>query len=192
MDVSARRVLPGNLLRRSRVLSAIRPNSLTYHTRVSVTGCAGEEVVLFWRLGKGEHGAWHVESVALDAEWCRGAAAGPSGVSLPHPRLPPEAVVIAQLRALRDGDAAAAEAFVLRCAGQPGLFSAGAGRAIAAALAGSGIRAELGRGALPSQRRHLQEVVISREDSTGEGALKLVWGLSVQADGCWMVESISR
>ncbi|GFR53200.1 hypothetical protein Agub_g15949, partial [Astrephomene gubernaculifera] len=50
MDTAARRVLPGHLLRRCRVLSAVQLGAGRSSLRVAVTGCSGEETVLVWHL----------------------------------------------------------------------------------------------------------------------------------------------
>ncbi|KIZ05942.1 hypothetical protein MNEG_2015 [Monoraphidium neglectum] len=47
VDAAARRVLPGHLLRRSRILSSLRVGSECLQ-RVAVTACSGEEIVLAW------------------------------------------------------------------------------------------------------------------------------------------------
>eukprot|EP00887_Chlorella_sp_A99_P003174 scaffold9.g3174.t1 len=49
LDTGARRVLPGNLLRRSAVLSTLRAGD-AFQQRTAVTACSGEEAVLEWRL----------------------------------------------------------------------------------------------------------------------------------------------
>lgn len=63
LDVGARRVLPGHLLRRSRVLSTLRLGG-SFQQRVALTACTGEESVFEWTLhraggdtGGGEAGA---------------------------------------------------------------------------------------------------------------------------------------
>lgn len=55
LDVGARRVLPGHLLRRSQVLSTLRPAPGLFQQRVSLTACTGETSVFDWQL------AWHAE-----------------------------------------------------------------------------------------------------------------------------------
>jgi len=42
LDVGARRVLPGHLLRRSRVLSSLRPAAGACLQRTAVAACSGE------------------------------------------------------------------------------------------------------------------------------------------------------
>ncbi|KAG2492172.1 hypothetical protein HYH03_009421 [Edaphochlamys debaryana] len=49
MDTAARRVLPGHLLRRCRVLSALALGDVVQQ-RVALTACTGEESVFTWRL----------------------------------------------------------------------------------------------------------------------------------------------
>lgn len=88
LDVGARRVLPGNLLRRSQVLSSLRLGAGDVLLRTAVTASTGEEAVLRWRLlrllrqqgdgsaerpvdeveGEGSSGSrWLIESVQRDA-----------------------------------------------------------------------------------------------------------------------------
>jgi len=147
--------------------------------------------VLAWQLGRDRFGWWRVESISLDeGPMLEAVAHGP------HPRLPPEAVVAAQIQKLQAGDAPAAEAFVVRCGGgrSGGLLATPAGGALVRLLSTAGVRAEAGQGALPAQRRFLQEVnvtVPSGKDSEPPQEVCLVWGLSVQANGCWMVDSIA-
>ncbi|KAI7836203.1 hypothetical protein COHA_009928 [Chlorella ohadii] len=50
LDVGARRVLPGHLLRRSQVLSTLRPSPDAFQQRLSLTACTGETSVFEWRL----------------------------------------------------------------------------------------------------------------------------------------------
>lgn len=50
LDVGARRVLPGHLLRRSRVLSTLRLGPGSFQQRTALTACTGEEAVLVWHL----------------------------------------------------------------------------------------------------------------------------------------------
>ena len=50
LDVGSRRVLPGHLLRRSQVLSTLRPSPDTFQQRVALTACAGETSVFDWLL----------------------------------------------------------------------------------------------------------------------------------------------
>ncbi|GAB4816896.1 hypothetical protein N2152v2_003942 [Parachlorella kessleri] len=49
LDVGARRVLPGHLLRRSRVLSTLRLGD-SFQQRIALTACTGEESVFEWAL----------------------------------------------------------------------------------------------------------------------------------------------
>ncbi|KAJ9507857.1 hypothetical protein QJQ45_021209 [Haematococcus lacustris] len=49
LDAAARRVLPGHLLRRCRILSSLQLGS-TCMQRVALTACTGEEAVFMWRL----------------------------------------------------------------------------------------------------------------------------------------------
>jgi hypothetical protein len=56
MDAAARRVLPGHLLRRCRVLSSLSLGSSCVQ-RVALTACTGEELVLTWHLQKATWGS---------------------------------------------------------------------------------------------------------------------------------------
>jgi len=181
MDVTARRVLPGHLLRRCQVLSAFRPSHLAYQTRTAVTGCTGEEGVLCWQLARDRYGVWRVQSIAADGG---GHVETAADVELlqPHPRLSPEAVVAAQLVALRAGDVSTAGRFLARCGG-PNWLRSDAARGLLTLLSARGAEAVLEGGALPTQRRHLQAVRV-RSGSPSEPDVCLVWSLSVQANGC--------
>ena len=98
LDVGARRILPGHLLRRSRVLSTLRLGS-AFQQRISLTACTGEEAVLEWQLrtwepgqeaeggggsspsdGRLRSGGWAIESVVRDA------ACDEPLPTTPHPR----------------------------------------------------------------------------------------------------------
>jgi hypothetical protein len=50
MDTASRRVLPGHLLRRARMLSSLTVGGSCL-LRVALTACTGEEATLLWRLG---------------------------------------------------------------------------------------------------------------------------------------------
>ena len=126
--------------------------------------------------------------------------------SSPHPRIPPELVVRAQLQALRQQQLLQACGFNLmgRHASSSGWEAhLNAFRQLLQqphyALLGQHVRAELGASALPTQRQFLQEVVLygpgggAADSSAGEGQHavgRFLWRLGMQADGCWMVRSI--
>lgn len=118
-------------------------------------------MVLSWRITRDSYGIWRVESISLESVE-GGVPSNWSGRDIfhPHPRLPPEAIVWSQLSVLLRGDIAAAEAFVARC-GDRSLFGSDAGRTLAALLSTEGPEAALGDAALPSQRRFLQEVLVT-------------------------------
>ena len=123
--------------------------------------------MLTWQLGRDRFGFWRVEGISLDD-----AALPEAEVHGPHPRLPPEAVVAAQLRQLHDGEAEAAEAFVVRCGTErppagSGLLDSAAGKALVRLLSSEGVSSEVGRGALPTQRRFLQEVIVTVRPQEG-------------------------
>lgn len=90
--MAARRCMPGHLLRRCRLLSAVRVGH-RWQVRVAITARAGEEAVFLWKLSKADHqqsntsatqglmeGCWKVESVTRD-----GSCDFPLP-STPHPR----------------------------------------------------------------------------------------------------------
>lgn len=84
LDVAARRVLPGHLLRRSKVLSTLRLGPNESLVRTAITACTGEEAVFSWHLRWREcpiagsieveeavrddfgHGGWVIEQVQRD------------------------------------------------------------------------------------------------------------------------------
>lgn len=120
----------------------------------------------------------------------------------PHPRVPPELIVRAQLQALRQQQLL--RACGLNLMGRHASSSAWEAHLTAFRqllqqphyrLLGEHAAAELGQSALPSQRQFLQEVVLTGCGSSGslggeEGSGRFLWRLGMQADGCWMVRSI--
>jgi len=137
-------------------------------------------------------------------------AAPPSSSCSPPPpplrpaaRVGPEAAVLAQLACLSRGDVAGASRWcswarrlgsgaawesglrgireTLRRPEFHALLLTGGGPAAAAAAV------SLGAGALPSQRRVLQEVRLSQG---GGREREFVWEMSMQDDGVWLVRSI--
>jgi hypothetical protein len=117
----------------------------------------------------------------------------------PHPRVPPELIVRAQLQALRQQQLLKACGFNLM--GRHASSSAWEAHLTAFRqllqqphyrLLGAHAAAELGQSALPSQRQFLQEVVLTGAGSQGgeEGSSgRFLWRVGMQADGCWMVRS---
>lgn len=75
-DAGSRRLLPSNLLRRSRVTGALRFTKDIFHVRMTVTSKSGEEGVILWRLrrasdeehhhGKKRNKGWVVEHVSKE------------------------------------------------------------------------------------------------------------------------------
>ena len=178
LDVGARRVLPGHLLRRSRVRSSLQRGDECWQQRVELVACNGEESVFHWRLARQRGGSsssssspWVVCSVTRDdSEDSRTPLP-----STPHPRLAPERVVLAQLAALRAGDVLDAATYCAASGGPRGAaltsrrtslasnYASLAAQLETAALApllrhGS---AALGCGALPSQREMQLEVHVT-------------------------------
>ena len=132
LDVGARRVLPGHLLRRSRVLGTLHMGSTGFQQRISLTARTGEESIFTWHLRKKtemESGLlvseneeenedliefnernnlissadlssskWIIQKIERDSS---------GDIPLPttlQPKSAPEAVVKAQLAALKRGD----------------------------------------------------------------------------------------
>mmetsp|Transcript_58103 Transcript_58103/g.184846 ORF Transcript_58103/g.184846 Transcript_58103/m.184846 type:complete len:256 (+) Transcript_58103:504-1271(+) len=95
-----RRVLPDHT--RAEVLSCLS-FGLENRQRTSVTGPTGEEAVLLWTLQR-EGARWQVASIVRE-DPLLGEDQGEGGdAAAPHPSLPPEAVVLSQLAALKAGD----------------------------------------------------------------------------------------
>jgi hypothetical protein len=75
-DVGSRRLLPSNLLRRSRVTGALRFTKDIFHVRMAVTSKSGEEGVILWRLrrvtdeehhyGKKRNKRWVIQHVSRE------------------------------------------------------------------------------------------------------------------------------
>ncbi|KAF8060015.1 ccr4 [Scenedesmus sp. PABB004] len=114
----------------------------------------------------------------------------------PHPRAPPELVVLGQLAALRRGDAVAAAGFNMlgRHAGASGWDAhLAAWRQLLARPRYGALCAhaatELGASALPSQRLVLQEVLL-RSAPGGRPPERFLWRLGMASDGCWAVRAI--
>ncbi len=72
LDVGARRVLPGHLLRRSQVLATLRPAPGVFQQRVSLTACTGETSVFDWQL------AWHPAAAVSEAALASGDSSSSS------------------------------------------------------------------------------------------------------------------
>ncbi|MEW5313964.1 MAG: hypothetical protein WDW38_005494 [Sanguina aurantia] len=81
LDTAARRVLPGHVLRRCRVLSSLHIGSMCQQ-RVAITACTGEETVLLWRLqGRILERAGRNDSSAGDGSDPVGGGSGSSNAS---------------------------------------------------------------------------------------------------------------
>ncbi|KAK9837687.1 hypothetical protein WJX74_003001 [Apatococcus lobatus] len=193
LDVGARRVLPGHLLRRSQVLSLLQIAPDKYLERVSVTASSGEWAVLAWTLQR-LSGRWTVSSVKRDAT-CN----YPLPIR-PHPRYAPETVVLAQIAALRK-----------QRLYQAGVFhAAGASQMEMEQQQGSNMedyihcvallqhlhhKAVLGEAALPTRSSFLQEVTLHYEPGVvveGPAAVvarrtRFIWSLELNEEGCWQV-----
>ncbi|GLC53171.1 hypothetical protein PLESTB_000715800 [Pleodorina starrii] len=154
--------------------------------------------------------AWVVESIRRDDSHDEEEmpAPGPMGRG-PHPRCSPEQVVKAQLAALRRGDVAGAASYNVWSRSTSGGWDLhlSAFRAMLRQpsyhVLLTSYDAELGPSALPSMRRMVQEVRLLTSPSSqggggdvygggggGGGGSSLVFGLCMQANGCWLVEGI--
>ncbi|KAK9853892.1 hypothetical protein WJX84_009364 [Apatococcus fuscideae] len=193
LDVGARRVLPGHLLRRSQVLSLLQIAPDKYLERISVTAGSGEWAVLGWTLQR-VAGRWAVSSVRRDPT-CNYPLP-----MRPHPRYAPETVVLAQIAALRT-----------QRLYQAGVFhAAGAGQMEMEQQQGSNMedyihcvallqhlhhQAILGEAALPTRSSFLQEVALHYQPGViveGPAAVvarrtRFIWSLELNEEGCWQV-----
>jgi hypothetical protein len=137
LDIGARRVLPGHLLRRSRVLATLRLAPTEFQQRIALTAQTGEESIFTWQLSwrEGEdgdkdnssasvEGHWVIRKVEREHEGQQGKESGRgertseesrssnNGLpTTPQPKSSPESVVYAQLEALRRGDVYEASQF---------------------------------------------------------------------------------
>ena len=73
LDVGARRVLPGHLLRRSQVLSTLRPSPDLFQQRTALTARSGETSVFDWVL------RWHPGEEEEEAGGGGGSSSGGGG-----------------------------------------------------------------------------------------------------------------
>jgi hypothetical protein len=217
LDVGARRVLPGHLLRRSTVLSTLHAVPSHYQQRVAVTACHGEVAVLEWslryELSPRAVPRWVVKSVTRD-----GAASDHPLPGAPHPKASPEAIVLAQLQSLRGGAVAEAATFNMWGLKSQDRVSSGSRTSASpqledtcapvldvhydtfkAVLQSSPFHTllhhasvEVGEAALLSQRCQVQRVRVrgdGRDGGSHTGAW-FEWELGMQANGCWMVTGI--
>jgi hypothetical protein len=214
LDVGARRVLPGHLLRRSQALSALALGPDRWAARTALTACTGEEAVIEWQLVRrppadagaaAPSGAWVLESAARSADGNDGSAGGAAPPAAPHQRLGPEVAALAQLAALGHGDVLAAARWNLLagrlCGAAPGALGAATSavqaagwaafleRPPCAALVGHA-GARLGAAALASQRTQLQEVRVAPAGGGAEAAF--LFRMELASSGCWMVGAIER
>jgi len=238
LDIGARRVLPAHLLRRSRVLATLRVSSTDFQQRIALTAQTGEESVLTWhlyRLQEGlnpdqtsiEKGRWVIGKIEREIEEQQKAGNRENEMhsnsnllpSTPQPKSSPEAVIFAQLEALRRGDVYEASQFnawkelsvatdtmggleIQADSSPPNSKKLSLG--IQFELLRNTLRTDpytallnhssvlLGSAALPTQHSMLQEVWV---ESVGGSAVRdwvrFVWSLSVEpSTGCWMCTQI--
>ncbi len=220
MDAAARRVLPGHLLRRCRVLSSLALGDVCQQ-RVALTACTGEEVVLQWRLARCKHsshrstlGGQESSEAAADSRWRLVAAFHDDSCDTdtallpcrPQPRASPELLLHAQLAALQAGDLATAAGFTRwgRLRHKAATNSSSSSDSHMAGfkalmrqhpyhqlLTHSGVVA-LGAAALPSQRTFVQEVRLQsgQGEASSAAAPVYVWEMGMAADGCWVVDAV--
>lgn len=213
-DVGARRVLPGHLLRRSRVLATLYLDEYTYMQRIALSGRTGEEAVFDWTLRKclstsNTRGDWLVYRVERDD------STDVPLPSTPHPKNSPEAVIKAQLAALGAGElyeaatfnsweristdtrlsvSQAGEAFSLGI--QYGLLLDRLSRPAHAALLNHQYSI-LGAAALLTPTSEIQEVLVSAGpcsslDPFGGGKqTRFLWHMTLAPNGCWMCRDIN-
>mmetsp|Transcript_4595 Transcript_4595/g.13027 ORF Transcript_4595/g.13027 Transcript_4595/m.13027 type:complete len:322 (+) Transcript_4595:768-1733(+) len=195
-DLTSRRLLPSNLLRRSRVLSTIQGQS-GYLVRMSVTAKSGEEGSVMWRLSSANRVVSCVGSDETD-ENC---------TTVVHPRHSPDAVLHAYMREMTARNFFGAQEF---CAWNPRLYdgldltSLGGRYNPAYRESLAGFFADTTRavpyhtlansdewlvtdGMLLHQARMVREVVLR----VGPGEWK-TWGieLAIGNNGCWVVDAI--
>ncbi len=200
-DLTSRRLLPSNLLRRSKVLSIIRyeqgHEQSGHLVRMNVTAKSGEEGIVMWRLSSSNR---LISCVGSNE-------AGEKCTTVVHPRHSPDAVLDAYMRAMKEKNYVGAHEF---CAWSPGLYdgldsTSLGGRydpAYRDALAGffsdtqtaapyhvlaRGGEWLLADGVLLDQSRMVREVVV--RVGPGEWAH---WGveLAIGRNGCWVVDGI--
>lgn len=138
LDIGARRVLPGHLLRRSRVLGTLRLTPRDFQQRIALTAQTGEESVLTWHLHwmnddyvdkikdattDAIGGRWIIVKIERESEIQSGEGesqkrtkdeedySGSKLPSTPQPKSSPESVIYAQLEALQRGDVYEASQF---------------------------------------------------------------------------------
>lgn len=207
LDAASRRVLPCHLLRRCRVMSSISLGQGTVQQRVFLVAATGEEANFHVLLRGTEEaqgqGLWRISQMSRDA------ADYPCPLPLiPHPRLSPEVVILAQVKALREGDMTTARAFMMpsdmfglgeTLSGQLSNFLTHQGQIMVslaalrsgAPLSGPGL-VQLGSGAVTNKgRTWVQEVHLSPEQAPGEETT-YVWDLCLAPDGSWRVRGVQH
>eukprot|EP00200_Dunaliella_tertiolecta_P012548 CAMPEP_0202376748 /NCGR_PEP_ID=MMETSP1127-20130417/7169_1 /ASSEMBLY_ACC=CAM_ASM_000462 /TAXON_ID=3047 /ORGANISM="Dunaliella tertiolecta, Strain CCMP1320" /LENGTH=299 /DNA_ID=CAMNT_0048974619 /DNA_START=396 /DNA_END=1296 /DNA_ORIENTATION=- len=217
LDAAARRTLPGHLLRRCRILSSIRLGNVCQQ-RVALTACSGAESTFVWRLvqnseatenQQGQHEGWRGAVNALEPKpshwlvesvnYCKDVHEEDDGgkaelLTVPHPRLAPEAVIQSQLSCLQQGDMQAAELFCdahRLASGEQGGISLR--RLIRQQpyhrllMVG---RVVLGEAANVKEGVFLQAVHL--EGGSKQSSALFVWELRLCPDNCWRVRAITH
>ena len=213
--VAARRILPGHLLRRSKVLSSFQQDNFSFQQRIAITACSGEESILNWSLKMGINmeglERWVIHKISHEIDCSRNALH--ELPVTPHPKHSPEVIISAQLNAFRKKDIFEASSFnaciptkndnrgsasmkrmPVRCGIQYNLLqkSLSEDSFLRKVLMGH-IEYIFGPAALPTQHSMIQEVLLRvPEGSFGDQSFwgRLTWALELQKNGCWMITNI--
>lgn len=205
--VGSRRLLPSNLLRRSRVLSALSPSGNEYQIRMLVSSKSGEEGVVVWDLrleGDGQAcEQWKVFHVAREQAELQPEFEAPV---TPHPRVSPESIMMGHIMALMASDFHQANAFCARlpfgeeekeCAESnlmlnPYVFSAMACTLREHPYSILTKRSEivLGEGLLVSQKYMVQELFLKELGKPKAQWHRFLWHIKLQKHACWMIDKV--
>ena len=106
-DLGTRRMLPGNLLRRSQVLSAMRQPGGGYLVRQKITAKSGEEGTVLWEISASNRLVACTEEVV----GASGASSDSCVADASHPRNGPDAILSTYMTAMRRSDFVGAQEF---------------------------------------------------------------------------------
>ena len=112
-DLGTRRMLPGNLLRRSQVLSAMRQPGGGYLVRQKITAKSGEEGTVLWEISASNRLVSCTEEVsgASESSGASGASSDSCVADASHPRNGPDAILSTYMTAMRRSDFIGAQEF---------------------------------------------------------------------------------